>query len=335
MVLAAYLTTAFIVGGAGALHLLRDPTQPASRIMFSMAMWMAALVAPLQIVAGDLHGLNTLEHQPAKIAAMEGHFETQRRRAAAPVRPARHAAGAHAVRGRDPEARQPDPDPRLERHGARPQGMAARPSGPNAPLLFWSFRVMVGHRPRHGSRRPVEPRAAAAAAALCDAAAAQGDASLMSPAGLRRRHRRLDHDRGRPPALHGLRPADDRRLRVVRSTPRRSAPRSRRSSSSTSLVFGAGAFYMLRLMRTPPQPIRRRPAAGEPMRAGGLMPAPILVGRPACRDATESGHEPRSPAGLGRPDRLRGARLRRARRLRPRRRHPVSLRRRARRIATR
>ena len=77
MLLAAYLSTAFIVGGTGALHLLRDATLPASRIMFSMAMWMAAIVAPLQIVAGDLHGLNTLEHQPAKVAAMEGHFETQ------------------------------------------------------------------------------------------------------------------------------------------------------------------------------------------------------------------------------------------------------------------
>ena len=50
--------------------------------MFSMAMWMAALVAPLQIVAGDLHGLNTLEHQPAKVAAMEGHYEP---RAGAPL----------------------------------------------------------------------------------------------------------------------------------------------------------------------------------------------------------------------------------------------------------
>jgi cytochrome d ubiquinol oxidase subunit I len=40
--------------------------------MFSMAMWMAALVAPVQIFAGDTQGLNTLEHQPAKIAAMEG-----------------------------------------------------------------------------------------------------------------------------------------------------------------------------------------------------------------------------------------------------------------------
>src|ERR1700712_682188 len=77
-VLAAYLTTAFAVGGVGAWHLLEDHTNLGARKMFSMAMWMAALVAPLQIVAGDMHGLNTLEHQPAKIAAMEGHFETDR-----------------------------------------------------------------------------------------------------------------------------------------------------------------------------------------------------------------------------------------------------------------
>ena len=41
-----------------------------------MALWMAAIVAPAQIVMGDIHGLNTLEHQPAKIAAMEGNWET-------------------------------------------------------------------------------------------------------------------------------------------------------------------------------------------------------------------------------------------------------------------
>jgi cytochrome d ubiquinol oxidase subunit I len=76
MLLAAYLTTAFVVGAVGALHLLRNRTNAAARVMFSMAMWMAAIVAPLQIIAGDFHGLNTLEHQPAKIAAMEGHFET-------------------------------------------------------------------------------------------------------------------------------------------------------------------------------------------------------------------------------------------------------------------
>ncbi len=80
MVLAAYLTTAFVVGGVGAWHLLKDSRDLGARIMFSMAMWMAVLVAPLQIVVGDFHGLNTLEHQPAKVAAMEGHYETRRAR---------------------------------------------------------------------------------------------------------------------------------------------------------------------------------------------------------------------------------------------------------------
>jgi len=75
MVLAAYLTTAFMVGGVGAWHLIRSPDSRGAAIMFSMAMWMALAVTPLQIVAGDAHGLNTLKHQPAKIAAMEGHYE--------------------------------------------------------------------------------------------------------------------------------------------------------------------------------------------------------------------------------------------------------------------
>jgi cytochrome d ubiquinol oxidase subunit I len=77
MTLASYLTVSFVVGGVGAWHLLRDRTNREARRMFSMAMWMATLVAPLQIVAGDLHGLNTLEHQPMKVAAMEGHWHRQ------------------------------------------------------------------------------------------------------------------------------------------------------------------------------------------------------------------------------------------------------------------
>ena len=75
-VLAAYLTTAFVVGGVGAWHLLKDRTNLHARKMFSMAMWMAAIVAPVQIVAGDMHGLNTMEHQPQKVMAMEGHYES-------------------------------------------------------------------------------------------------------------------------------------------------------------------------------------------------------------------------------------------------------------------
>ncbi len=78
MVLACYLTTALAVGAAGAWRLMKGERSRETRLMFSMAMWMATLVAPAQLVVGDLHGLNTLEHQPAKVAAMEGHFEARR-----------------------------------------------------------------------------------------------------------------------------------------------------------------------------------------------------------------------------------------------------------------
>ncbi len=72
----AYLTTAFIVAGVGAWHLLSNRRNLGARTMFSMAMWMIAVLAPAQIVLGDLHGLNTLEHQPQKVMAMEGHYES-------------------------------------------------------------------------------------------------------------------------------------------------------------------------------------------------------------------------------------------------------------------
>ena len=76
MVLAAFLTTALVVGAVGALHLLRDKADKEARRMFSMAMWMAVIVTPIQIFAGHEHGLNTLELQPVKIIAMEGHYES-------------------------------------------------------------------------------------------------------------------------------------------------------------------------------------------------------------------------------------------------------------------
>ncbi|WP_416152124.1 cytochrome ubiquinol oxidase subunit I [Pseudomonas sp. Bout1] len=75
MAIAAFLATAFFVGASGAWHLLRGHDTPAARTMLSMAAWMALIVAPIQAVVGDAHGLNTLEHQPAKIAAIEGHWE--------------------------------------------------------------------------------------------------------------------------------------------------------------------------------------------------------------------------------------------------------------------
>lgn len=75
MVLAAFICTALMVAASAAWHLLKGKQQPAIRTMFSMAMWMLLATIPLQIFVGDLHGLNTLKHQPAKIAAIEGHWE--------------------------------------------------------------------------------------------------------------------------------------------------------------------------------------------------------------------------------------------------------------------
>lgn len=143
MVLAAYLATAFVVGGVGAFHLLRNGGPRDARVMFSMAMWMATLVAPLQIVVGDLHGLNTVEHQPMKIAAMEAHFETRRGQPlillglpdedAATVRYALEVPqGGSIVLGHSPDAEVVGLD-RFE-----------RADWPDVGTLFWSFRIMVG-----------------------------------------------------------------------------------------------------------------------------------------------------------------------------------------------
>src|SRR6188474_2765755 len=76
MVAAAYLTTAFIVAGIGAWYILRNRCIPHGRIMLGMGLSLLVWLAPLQLVIGDLHGLNTLKHQPAKIAALEAHWET-------------------------------------------------------------------------------------------------------------------------------------------------------------------------------------------------------------------------------------------------------------------
>lgn len=78
MVTAAYLSVSFVVGGVGAFYLFKQRHIEHARVMLGMATLMAALVAPLQILIGDLHGLNTFEHQPAKIAAIEGAWDTKR-----------------------------------------------------------------------------------------------------------------------------------------------------------------------------------------------------------------------------------------------------------------
>ncbi|WP_427983004.1 cytochrome ubiquinol oxidase subunit I [Agarivorans sp.] len=77
MGIAAFVSTALFVGAAAAWHLLKGRRTSAVKTMFSMSLGMLVIVAPIQAIVGDAHGLNTLEHQPAKIAAIEGHWSNE------------------------------------------------------------------------------------------------------------------------------------------------------------------------------------------------------------------------------------------------------------------
>ncbi|MCS6892186.1 MAG: cytochrome ubiquinol oxidase subunit I [Rhodovarius sp.] len=76
MLIASALTVAFLMAGISAWRLLRGDDAPGVRTALRTGIIMAAVLAPAQLVVGDLHGLNTLAHQPAKIAAIEGHWQT-------------------------------------------------------------------------------------------------------------------------------------------------------------------------------------------------------------------------------------------------------------------
>jgi cytochrome bd ubiquinol oxidase subunit I len=76
MVCASFVTGSFVVAGVSAFHLWRCQHLKTSRVAFSLAMWMALILTPTQILIGDLHGRNTLAYQPTKLAAIEGLWDT-------------------------------------------------------------------------------------------------------------------------------------------------------------------------------------------------------------------------------------------------------------------
>ena len=78
MTLAAFIVVALVVAASGAWHLLKGRRDPAVKTMFSMALWLLLVLAPVQALVGDQHGLNTRKYQPAKIAAIEGLWETEK-----------------------------------------------------------------------------------------------------------------------------------------------------------------------------------------------------------------------------------------------------------------
>ncbi len=277
MVLAAYLTTALVVGAVGAFHLWRDAHQAGARVMFSMAMWMATLVAPIQIFAGDQHGLNTLVHQPAKIMAIEGHYQS-------------HADGAPLILFGLPDqetgkVRYAIEVPKLGslilKHAldAPLKGLdtVPRQDWPPVPITFWSFRIMVGlgflmlglglfslwERWRgtlYQSRL------------LHIFAIAMGPAGFVAVlAGW------ITTETGRQPfTVYGL-------LRTAEAASPLAAPAVTSSLIAFVLVyftvFATGVIYILRLMAQPPHHGEQGPQGDIPARAAGITPAAVALAK--------------------------------------------------------
>ncbi len=270
MILASYLTVALVVGAAGAWHLLHDRTNPRARLMFSMAMWMATVVAPAQIAMGDIHGLNTLEHQPAKIAAMEGHWTGEE--------------GAPLVLFGLPDMQAGVTRDKVEiphlsslilthSWNGRVPGLKDFPPAdrPNAGIVFWSFRIMVGigfamlglglwsawaRWRRH----------------LYDSRWLQRAAIAMGPAGFAAILAGwVTTEVGRQPyTIYGL-------LRTTDSIAPVGLPGVATSLAVFAVVyfvvFGSGVLIMLRMMGKTPEPGEPE-APPHPIRSAGVAPGP-------------------------------------------------------------
>ncbi|RZI45178.1 cytochrome ubiquinol oxidase subunit I [Candidatus Finniella inopinata] len=143
MITAAYLTSSFSVGGVAAWYLLKKKHLPHAKIMFSMAMMMAVFIPPLQVVLGDLHGLNTLKHQPVKVAAMEGAWETEK---GAPLRLFGWPDSVNEKTLYSLEI--PKLTSLILTHSwdGEVKGLKAWPKENRPPvgMVFWCFRIMVG-----------------------------------------------------------------------------------------------------------------------------------------------------------------------------------------------
>ena len=273
-VTASYLTTAFVVGSVAAWHLLKDNSNEHARKMFSMAMWMAALVAPLQLLIGDQHGLNTHEHQPAKVMALEGHYESS-------------PDGAPLYLFGIPNDREQRLDyavgiPKLgsllleHQWDAPVAGLDTIPDEdqPPALIIFWSFRVMVGigllmigigfwSLVARSRRRLYDWRP------LHRAVLIMGPSGFVAViAGW------VTTEVGRQPfTVYGL-------LRTAESASPLAAPAVASSLFAFVVVyfavFGVGTWYILRLMSQRPHTQEDEPKDVEraPLRTAGITPGP-------------------------------------------------------------
>ncbi|WP_425478274.1 cytochrome ubiquinol oxidase subunit I [Frateuria defendens] len=144
MAIAAFIVAGFLVAACGAWHLLKGRRDEGVKKTFSMALWILLLLTPIQIIVGDAHGLNTREHQPAKIAAIEGLWETEK-----------GGTALNLVGWPDMEAEETKYAVKIPHLGSlilahswdgEIKGLKefAPEDRPYSPIVFWSFRVMAG-----------------------------------------------------------------------------------------------------------------------------------------------------------------------------------------------
>lgn len=145
MAAAAFLVSSLLVAGTAAWHLLKGRRDELVKKSFSMGLWMVLITACLQVVIGDHHGLNTLKHQPAKLAAIEGHWNTNEDHAMPLL--------LFAIPDMEKEANAaeigiPYLGSLILTHtlDGKVTGLKdfAPEDRPNVPTVFWSFRIMVG-----------------------------------------------------------------------------------------------------------------------------------------------------------------------------------------------
>ncbi len=145
MGVAAFLASAFFIAASASWHLLKGNKTSAMKKMLSMSIWIILILAPIQALIGDMHGLNTLKHQPAKIAAIEGHWQNNPGEATPLI--------LFGMPNMDEEKTKyalkiPYLGSLILTHSLDKQVPALKEfpkdDRPNSLIVFWSFRIMVG-----------------------------------------------------------------------------------------------------------------------------------------------------------------------------------------------
>ena len=145
MGVAAFLASAFFIAASASWHLLKGNKTSAMKKMLSMSIWIILILAPIQALIGDMHGLNTLKHQPAKIAAIEGHWQNNPGEATPLI--------LFCIPDMDEEKTKyalqiPYLGSLILTHSLDKQVPALKEfpkdDRPNSLIVFWSFRIMVG-----------------------------------------------------------------------------------------------------------------------------------------------------------------------------------------------